>query len=233
MRFLVIILGWLLSFGVTAFPEQFSATYILTGKGMTLGEVNWSLVRSSGGIYQYNAITSPRGFASLFDNSHRSEYSKWRYANGRIQPLLYRYNRGKNKDKKKVKVVFDWKRSIAQNTAKGKTWQMPIPLNTLDKTVYVLALMRDLAKGHKNFEYTIADGGRIKTYRFSLIGEELLDTELGKAKTLKVLRTRKTTIRKTTFWCAPKFSYLPVKVAHREKDGTVLTLNISSLDGFE
>ncbi|MBT8419791.1 MAG: DUF3108 domain-containing protein [Gammaproteobacteria bacterium] len=214
-----------MSFPAAAFPERFSATYTVTAGNMTIGQAEWSLVPTGNGHYQYDAVTFPKGALSLFYKSHRTEHSEWRYKGERIQPLIYRYNRGGKKDRK-IEVVFDWEQGLVKNTAKGKTWQMPVPPNTLDKNVYVLALMHDLDRGRRNFEYPIADGGKLKNYRFSFVGEESLDTTLGGVKTVLIKRIRKTVARETTFWCAPKFSYLPVKVVHLEKDGTTITLRI-------
>nr|VFJ88822.1 MAG: Protein of unknown function (DUF3108) [Candidatus Kentron sp. H]VFJ90378.1 MAG: Protein of unknown function (DUF3108) [Candidatus Kentron sp. H]VFJ97026.1 MAG: Protein of unknown function (DUF3108) [Candidatus Kentron sp. H] len=232
MRFFVLMLGGV--FGglfpnfAAPFPEHFSATYTVTARNMTIGQAKWSLMPMGEGSYRYDAVTFPRGVLALLHKSRRAEHSEWRYQGERIRPLLYRYHRGGKKGRR-VEVVFDWGRGVVRNTAKGKTWQMPVPPDTLDKNVYVLALMRDLGKGLRNFEYAIADGGRIKTYRFSFVGEESLDTALGPVETLLIERIRETLARETTFWCAPKFDYLPVKVVHREKDDTTITLRI---DGF-
>nr|VFJ70060.1 MAG: Protein of unknown function (DUF3108) [Candidatus Kentron sp. FM]VFJ77319.1 MAG: Protein of unknown function (DUF3108) [Candidatus Kentron sp. FM]VFK17913.1 MAG: Protein of unknown function (DUF3108) [Candidatus Kentron sp. FM] len=234
MRFFPLILGWMFGWMfspfVAAFPEQFSATYTVSVGDTIMGEANWSLKPTGGGHYRYDAVTFPTGFISLFYKSRRTEHSEWHYQGDRIRPLLYRYNRGGKKDRK-VKVVFDWDQGIVWNTAKGKTWEMPIPPGTLDKNVCVLALMQDLARGLRDFEYPIADGGRIKTYRFSFVGEEVFDTALGRLQTLRIKRIRENATRETTYWCAPKFDYLPVKVVHREKDGKIITMRISEFFG--
>ena len=46
-------------------------------------------------------------------------------------------------------------------------------------------------------------------------------------------RVRKDGKRNTVFWCAPALAFLPVKIEHREKDGTVIFLHLRSQDGFE
>jgi len=229
-RFLALACGWLFCFSVWAFPEEFTATYTLTIGNITIGQATWSLASTGAGQYRYDAVTVPKGPLSLFYKSNRTEHSQWRYENGRIRPLLYRYNRGGKKDRK-ARVVFQWKAGVqgggvAINTVNEDTWRMPVPDDVLDKNVYVLALMRDLARGRRDFEYRIADGGKIKTYRFSFLGEESLDTKLGPEKTLMVKRIRESVTRETTFWCAPMLHYLPVKVVHREKDGKVIVLKI-------
>ena len=108
---------------------------------------------------------------------------------------------------------------------------MSIPEGTLDKLSYVLVMMHDLETGHGDLRYQIADGGKLKVYQFKTIGEEILDTVFGKLSTEKIERIRDDK-RQTTYWCAPALSYLPVKVEHREKDGSVITLIIETVEGI-
>lgn len=236
MRLLVFLLIGLFSLGAAALPERFSAAYTLTLGDLTIGQAKWSLVPEGDGNYRYDAVTLPKGVASLFYKSHRAEHSKWQYKNGRVRPLLYRYHR-QGDEERNVEIVFDWQgggdgHGFARHTINGKTWKMSVAPDILDKNIYVLALMQDLEEGRRNFQYAIADGGKTKIYRFSFMGEEPLGPVLGHERidTLVIKRVRESVARETTFWCAPRFGYLPVKVLHREKDGSVITLRIDTLD---
>ena len=46
-----------------------------------------------------------------------------------------------------------------------------------------------------------------------------------------VERSQAGAARKTTFWLAPAFAYLPVRIEHRERDGSVV-VRIRSATGF-
>ncbi|MFT5927761.1 MAG: hypothetical protein ACI805_000877, partial [Candidatus Azotimanducaceae bacterium] len=72
-------------------------------------------------------------------------------------------------------------------------------------------------------DYVIADGGKLKNYSFKVIGEEEIDTPLGKMKTIKVSRVKDTRNRESTFWLAPEYDFLLVRFQQLEADG----------DGFE
>ena len=107
---------------------------------------------------------------------------------------------------------------------------MDIPANAQDKLVYQLSIMYDLLNGKKDLEYKIADGGKLKDYSFEIQGEEVLNTDLGKIKTLRIQRIGDR--RDTTVWCAPKFAYLPVRLEQQDTDGSELTMQITSVRGF-
>ena len=104
----------------------------------------------------------------------------------------------------------------------------------MDKFNYILAMMRDLSRGMRSVEYTIADGGRrLKHYVLAGVGEERIETALGTFDTTVVRRERENGKRQTTLWCAAELGFLPVKIVHVERDGKSMTLHIESLSGIE
>ena len=106
---------------------------------------------------------------------------------------------------------------------------MDLEDNTVDKLSYQIALMRDLAQGKRDIAYKIADKGKLKTYHLKVVGEEILDTELGQLKTVKLLRQGSNKKRFSYLWCALKLHYLPVKVEHHEPKGDVITLTVKTV----
>ena len=94
-------------------------------------------------------------------------------------------------------------------------------------------MMREMAQSPKpEFQYTIADGGKLKTYTLKTLGQETIKTQLGEMTTLMVRRHRSDSERVTTFWCAAELQYLPVKVEHKEPDGQVIIGYVESATGF-
>lgn len=220
------------SYASPVFEEQFSAYFLLKSRGAVIGKTSWSLSRPDENNLVYESQSDAAGIAKLISNDHIVETSEWRLREESLQPFAYRYDRSGGRKEKQIAVSFDWENRLARNTAKGQTWSMPLPDGTLDKLGYVLAMMHDLNAGKRDLQYQIADGGRLKTYRLKAIGEESLKTAIGTLPTIKILRLRKDSKRETTFWCAPRLRYLPVKVEHKEKDGSVITLTIESVEGI-
>ena len=212
------------------FQETFSAHYVVESHGTLIANTYWSLSKNGNDLV-YETETKTAGLAALITNDHIVERSEWRIKDHSPRPHTYRYHRTGGRKDKQVTVAFDWVQRVALNTAKGQTWSMPVPDGTLDKLGYVIAMMYDLDIGKREFEYPVADGGKLKTYRLKAIGEEDLETRIGTLATIKIRRIRDTDKRETILWCAPQLHYLPVKVQHREPDGTI-TFKIQSVQGI-
>src|SRR3569623_1489452 len=118
----------------------------------------------------------------------------------------------------RVLLVVDCVRCVVTNVSDGDPWRMEIPPDVHDMLGYLLAIMLDLQRGRKELQYSIADGGKLKTYAFQILGEEQVESPFGRLKTVKLRRTEDK--RDTTVWCAPALHYLPVRLEQRETDGS-------------
>ena len=213
-------------------PERFEATFVLEVAGTTIARTRWSLAPGAGGRYVSTSRTEPAGMFSLIRDDTRVERSEWTYAGDWLQPLAYQYERTGRKARK-IGIAFDWEANVARHDSPDGPWKMPVPPGTMDKFNYILALMRDLSRGERGMEYTIADGGRLRRYVLTSIGEERIETALGTFDTIVIRRERENSKRETTLWCASALGFLPVKIAHVEPDGKPVTLHIVSLSGIE
>ena len=101
----------------------------------------------------------------------------------------------------------------------------------LDKLLYQLIIMVDLKSGKIPNKYIIADGGKIKEYRFEKIKEEVIETAIGSFNTTKLARYKKNK-QETFLWCAHELNFLPIKVITKEKDGRISKAIIKSLVGI-
>ena len=89
--------------------------------------------------------------------------------------------------------------------------------------------MADLDAGKRDVAYPIADGGKLKRYRLFEAGREPLETKVGHFETIIIKRERRSGKRETRFWCAPALGFLPVKIEHKERDGTLIVLEIDEV----
>lgn len=214
-----------------ALPERFSARYVLSAQGVDIGKTHWTLAPLGDGRFAYESRSEAIGLARLLRDERIDERSVWRLADGSVQPLRYTYNRSGGKRVRNVEVEFDWQDGRVRNTLNGQTWSMPIEAGMLDKLVYLLALMNDLAAERREVRYAVADGGKVKTYLLRVVGRERVDTVKGSLEATVVERRREGDERETRIWCAPALGYLPVRVEHRE-DGEVVRLELESLEGL-
>ena len=213
----------------TDITSLFSAEYYVIRNGSKIGERTHTLSKQGNG-YLFESRMHTTGLAALLKSGEVTERSHWQLSNNHVQPQRYEYIDSSD-DSRTAKLMFDWQGQRVTNSVGNKPWGMELPAGTQDKFGYMLALMHDLQQGITNPEYKIADGGRLKTYRFINEGKILLDTELGKLETIKLQRIlvgKKN--RKVYIWCAPSLGYLPVRI-ERHKKSTVYTMLIQKIEG--
>lgn len=163
-----------------------------------------------------------------------TEQSKmqWSPAQQTVSPLHYSYARRGLGKSRTAELSFDWPKKTVTNNVQKTSWQMDIAQKVQDKLSYQVQLQQDLRNGHKNFAYQIADGGRLKEYKFTTVGEELLETPLGKVNTIKVKRSRENDERVTYAWLAKDWSYLLVRLQQEEKGETyTIYIHKATIDG--
>ncbi len=208
--------------------QAYQATYQSKYKGFTLSAKS-SLMVSDKEIYELTMSTN--ALVLYIDES-----SRFILKDKRLRPLNYRYKRSGIGRNKLTDLRFDWnaRKVISQN--KSEPWQIDLPLGTLDNLSYQLQLRLDLIR-HKgeigNKAYQVLRHKRIKTYQFDGLGEEQLDSPLGRFNTVKIKRYRKGKERETLIWLAKDWDYFLVKLVQTEPDGKSyeLLLKEASLGG--
>ncbi|BFM17212.1 hypothetical protein R50073_33950 [Maricurvus nonylphenolicus] len=202
-------------------------------------------------VYQANysglKVTAKRSLKKLPNGNHElrfsakswiasiEEFSQFQWNDsGQLVPQLYEYHRtGLGKDRHAV-LTFDWQEGKVTNNVQQKPWSMDVPQATLDKLSYQLQLRNDLLNASPDLQYQVADGGRLKDYSFELMGEEVLQTPIGKVNTVKIKRIRAADKKRITYlWLAQDWNYLVVRLRQQEKDGKHYEINLAraELDG--
>lgn len=147
-------------------------------------------------------------------------------------PLQYNYKRtgiGKNRDQA---LSFNWIKNEVVNTKTDSHLALDASKKIQDSLSYQLQLRQDLMAGKKNLSYLITNGKKNREYKFEILGDEVLDTPLGKVTTVKIKRIQTSDERETYAWFAKDFQYLLVRL-QQEENGSAYTIYISkaSLNG--
>lgn len=207
-------------------PKTFDNLYKAKLYGFNITVTN-RLTQTSDGNYELLFKAD-----SLLGSITEQSYMQWNAEQQTVSPLKYTYaRRGLGKDRN-AELLFDWNNKSVTNNVQKTRWEMDISQKVQDKLSYQLQMQQDLLNGHERFEYQIADGGRLKKYQFTTEGEEVLDTPLGKVKTVKIKRSREDNDRVTYAWLAKDWNYLLVRLQQEEK-GDVYTIYIhkATVDG--
>lgn len=209
--------------------KAFRADYIVEQDDDLVARTSVSLTATGDNRWLYRSDSEPTGWLASMLGIAISQQSEWTWHDG-IKTLIYRYDRsGKEKH---VHMVFDWQQMKVTNTINGDPWQMQIPDTTQDKLGITLALMTHLTQSETDTSFPVADGGRLKTYDYKILGKQLLDTALGKINTIKVSRNKRgrSKAKEAILWLAPALGYLLVRMEKPDKDGEMVILKIQSLN---
>ncbi len=212
--------------------KDFNAEYDVYRGGLKIAKMK-RILTINGTENTLYSETRTTGIVSMFRKDKIVEKSTWKSANGKLIPNFYEYIRsGSKKRERNVTVEFDWTKNQITNSINGDSWKMSAADGMLDKLLYQLSIMMDLKQGKSVLTYQIADGGKEKIYIFETVGEEIVDTPLGKMNTIKLQRKREDSDRQSIFWSAPDIHYLPVKIEITD-DGETTRVVINSLNDLE
>ena len=114
----------------------------------------------------------------------------------------------------------------------GKKSTLELKPGMTDKLLYQLDIMHNLEMGRYPASYTVVDGTKIKTYNFEYLGEEFLETPIGRLNTVKIIRQKPGEKENLILWCAGELHFLPVKVETTDDEGSITTAMITTLSGF-
>lgn len=209
---------------------EFNAVYDVYRSGLKVAKMTRELSREMGETTLYSETTTT-GLVSLFRKDKIIEKSVWKTVDGQLRPKIYEYLHTGTKKKRNVTVEFDWEKQLITNSVNGDSWKMPTEVGVLDKLLYQYSIMLDLRDGKDELVYRIADGGKEKVYVFETLGEEYIETPLGKLRTIKLERRRSDSDRQSIFWSAPEMNYLPVKLEIIDDDEKTMVI-IDSITGL-
>ena len=226
---LLLLTAMLLSSVLHAAPlPDFEASYQLQRGNLRIGTLVIELKTATDGSYQYKSRSWPVRWASWLFKDKLFETSNGHFIDGQVRPDRYHYLRSGGSRKREAILSFDWDNMTVENNVQDSPWKMDIPQGTLDKLVAQLGMMFALGKDKSEVTFNIADGGKLKEYRFKVLGHETLELPAGTFKTVKITKLRKNKKRETYIWCAPELNYLPVRIWQREKDGAIYQSDLES-----
>jgi hypothetical protein len=211
----------------TPLPD-FKASYELTRGSMKIGNSTIELSTGSDGSYIYKSRSWPVRWVAWFLKDKLYETSRGTITDAGIRPDDYHYHRTGGRKEREARLVFDWERMVVENNVEDSPWEMDIPAGTIDKLASQLGMMHALANGEDDIAFNIADGGKLKEYRFKVIDEETLELPAGTFETIKITKLRDNKKRETYIWCAPALNYLPVRIWQREKDDSEYQSDLES-----
>ncbi len=150
-----------------------------------------------------------------------------------LRPLRYEYSNNFS-SRQDQKINFDWKHALASDKKYRKPWSAPLTAGTFDQLSAQLQMRQALICGRFDtaMVQTVVNRGKHKTYEIEKIGEEIIDSPVGKLNTVKLRRGREGSDSETIVWLAKDWNYLIVRLEQTDEDDTYsLELLNATLNG--
>ena len=198
---------------------EYRARYGLASGQQTLLWVN------EGDRYTITSIASARGLASLVFSGKLVQTSRGRIIATGLQPEEFWDQRGDKRSQSR----FDYAtQTILTDSSKGpQTAALPAGLQDVQSLLFQIALTAPPIADSENIVF---NGKKVRSYRYRVLGEESLDTPLGRLRTLHMVRLAESSAERFEIWLAVDRYYLPVKLSTEISgyDAEILVQSIAS-----
>lgn len=170
----------------------------------------------------------------LMDNSEQSLF-QWR--NCQPHTLTYQHDFEGFRRERHHRMTFNWDtlRVSGHSSADDEgqdDFDYSITEDTLDELTMLLKARCIMQEGVSQYQLTSAYGKRLRTHFIHVVGEETMNTPLGRLRTIKFEKRRdQDSKRRTIFWLAPDLDYLLVRARHVEGTGLFGELKMTGYDG--
>lgn len=225
--FLVLLLSCTLILPLNSYGSQ-GNTIIPFFKANYDANIQGFSVKASREYKAINNTISELSFTADSFLASLSETSQFTWRDGEIRPLRFTHIRTIFGQSTRKTLSFDWDNNQIINTDKGKTTYINNEAAALDRLSFQLQLQHDLISKHlENKIYRIADKKKIKEYSFKVLGDEILETKIGKLNTIKIIVDRENNDRSTYIWLAKDWQNLLVKLEQYEEGDEKFSIQLT------
>lgn len=212
-------------------PElrPYDASYSLVARGMNAGTSSLSLRRANGDEWSFVARNNPRGLFRLFSTASLTLTSRMKVGPQGVQPLLFTAAQPDGSGQQ-AEVHFDWTAMRATGMVEGNRIDMALKPGVQDDQSVQIALIYALLGGHAPSGIALFDKNGIRDYDYARVGEETLHTPMGEVATVVYESHKAYSPRRTRFWCAPQYGYVPVRAEQKRDDEVQWTMEVRSVE---
>lgn len=183
--------------------------------GLNVGNVV-QVWQSDGQHYTLTSSAEASGLFTLFMSGKHEQVSRGKIVAGGLQPDSYSLQRGSVE--KRDEARFDWAAQTLHMSSRGQRSTAPLVPGTLDLLSFTWQFAFSLPETGE-VPVVLTNGRKLSHYRYTLLAEEVLDTPLGKLKTVHLAKLRQTDEEGTEIWLGMDYHYLPVKIRQIDKKG--------------
>lgn len=218
--------GLLLPVSLAQPLPEFTSTYRASAAGMRASAVR-SYGPSENGRWELRSQMEVRLLGARIGQAEETSQFLWQEE----VPVPEQYHfRQSGLGGRTESVTFQWENQTALSIEDDQQWQLPLDAGVQDKLSLQAWLAVQLASGiNGDLLVPVADNERVELQRYRIMGEEVLETPLGRLATLRVDRIRDDdSPRQTRFWLAKDWFMLLVRLEQVSRNGREVQLSLES-----
>lgn len=211
--------------------RPYTARYQVSYRGLSGGDLEFSLQRQGNGQYEYSSHIFPNFLGGLFASDQAEDTSLIAVNGETIRPLKFRSEDGTRKTEKDIRLDFDWSKNAVSGHAKEMDFSFDVPAGVQDRLSIQLAASLALQAGRDPGKLSMVEGNELKEYNITQENTEHVRVPAGEYDTLvlKSERVDSSSSRVTRYWYAPQLGYLPVRAERSSKGKVDIVMELKSI----
>jgi hypothetical protein len=207
-----------------ATPQSVTATYDVLWNGSRVAVMNETF-EARDGAYRIVSESRAVGLLALFAREPLRLESSGRVTASGLQPRHFEGKRGDG-DPRRARADFDWTTGQLTLTRDGATERLKLPPDTQDLASLMYQFMfLDLAN-RERFELAMTNGRKLNQHWYTVRPGVEIETELGRMKTLHLVKQHQPDESGAEIWLAPQHHQLPVRMVVIDDDGRRVEHNL-------
>ncbi len=198
-------------------PAPYSATYVVTFRGIEGGRIQFVLRSDAPGEFVYESRPEPNLLAKLFISSDAIERSVMRIDDKGVRPLFWSLDDGKSGHKDDGSMAFDWQTGRVRGNMGKEEIDLPTEPGLQDRLSFQVAAMTDLLRGREPGTLLMVDHNKVTRYSYTRLKTEWIKTKVGEFDTVVCQNTRPGSTRVSLVWHAPALGFIPVRAEQIRK----------------
>ncbi len=208
--------------------RPYDASYELVTHGLHAGVSSFSLTKDGIDTWILVSRNRPQGLFRLFSDASLTLTSHLRVGPDGVQPLQFTAA-PPDGGAPHAELRFDWEKNRVTGVQDGTRIDAPLQPGVQDDLSVQVALERALLAGQAPDGMSIFDKNGIREYGYTRVGEETLHTAVGDVPTVVYESHKAHSPRRTRFWCAPQYNFVPMRAEQKREGQVEWTMNLLSV----
>ncbi len=209
--------------------KPYTARYHVTYRGMSGGEIEFSLKSQGADRYVFSSHLLPNFFGSMFASDQAEDSSQLTFDSNGLRPQQFHSEDGRTKTNRDVRYDFDWSSRRVKGRFRDQDFTLDLVDGVQDRLSIQLAASLALQAGREPGKLTMIERNELQEFTIVKQGTEKVRTAAGEFDTVVLKSERTGSTRSTRYWYAAKLGYIPVRAERTSKGKVDIVMELKSV----